>query len=148
MYFLLVVISYMLLSNPEINQLWGGILLAFSLLALISACYALEEYTKALAEFVKKDPLILAMFFLAAWLLLYTVLKHSLPPEGLFSKNIEEVMMLIISAYGALLGAFFIIYVISPFGVILAIFILHLFVCRKVLKLATLARETRYNQHP
>ena len=148
MYFLLVVISYMLLSNPEINQLWGGILLAFSLLALISVCYALEEHTKALAEFVKKDPLILAMLFLAAWLLLYTVIKHSFPPDLKKAFPFMDLMMLIISVYGALLGVFLIIYVILPFGAIFAIFILHLFVCRKVLKLATLARGARHNQHP
>ena len=41
-YFLLVVFSYMLLSNPEINELWGGLLLASSLLAaLIPVYYAL-----------------------------------------------------------------------------------------------------------
>ena len=146
-YFLLIVISYMLLSNPEIDQLWGGILLAFSLVAVSPAGYALEEYTEALAEFVSKDPLILAMFFLAVLPLLYTAFKHSTPPDLKEAFPYMDLMMLIISVYGVFLFVFLIIYVILPFGAIFAMIILHFFVCRKVLKLATLAREKRRNQH-
>jgi hypothetical protein len=44
----------MLLPNPDVDQMWGGLLLAFSLLAVaIPSYYVVEEYQNIFTEFIR-----------------------------------------------------------------------------------------------
>uniref|UniRef100_A0A7C1PC59 Uncharacterized protein n=1 Tax=Thermofilum pendens TaxID=2269 RepID=A0A7C1PC59_THEPE len=141
-YFLLLVISYMLLSNPDIDQVWGGLLLALSLLVVvIPSYYVVEEYQKLFIEFITGNTLAFAILIFFAWLFLYTFLKLLRPAKGLFSSGCaEEVIYITIAAYGALHGAYFLV-ANMPLGVALAVILLHLFICREVLKLAMRVRR-------
>jgi len=141
-YLLFVVISYMLLSNPDIDLLWGGFLLAFSLLAVaIPVYYVIDEFRYIFIEFISRNVLAIAAFFFFAWLFLYAFLKQLRPSEGLFSSSwVEEVVYIAASAYGAFFGVYFLL-ANMLLCVAFATILLHFLVCIKVLKLAMHARK-------
>lgn len=145
-YFFLLVISYMLLSNPDIDQMWGGLLLAFSLLAVaIPSYYVVEEYQNIFTEYVSGNILAMAMLVFFAWLFLYVFFKHIQPAKGLFSSGwSEEVIYIVVSAYGAFFGAYFLVANL-PLTVAFALLLFHLLISREVWRLAARARRMRYS---
>jgi uncharacterized protein YhhL (DUF1145 family) len=128
-YFLLVVISYMLLSSPDVNWLWGVISLILSWVVIaIVGYYITEENLSLIINFISANPGVLVLLFILTWLALYTIMRQF--TEGTFdSKDIDEIMALLASFYGAFLGTFLFFLLVAGFAVIL----LHLIVCIKVL---------------
>jgi hypothetical protein len=128
-YFLLVVISYMLLSSPDVDWLWGVISLILSWVVIaILGYYITEENLALIINFISANPGVLVLLFILTWLDLYAIMRQF--TEGTFdSKDIDEIMALLASFYGAFLGTFLFFLLVAGFAVIL----LHLIVCIKVL---------------
>jgi hypothetical protein len=144
-YFFLLVISYMLLSNPDIDQIWGGLLLAFSLLAVaIPSYYVVEEYQNIFTELIGRNILAMTLLFFFAWLFLYIFLKRLQPAKGLFSSGWSgEVIYLIIAAFGAFFGAYFLVANL-PLTVAFTLLFLHLLISREVVRLAMRTRKMKH----
>jgi len=143
-YFFLLVISYMLLSNPDIDQIWGGLLLAFSLLAVaIPSYYVVEEYQNIFTGYISGNILAMAMLVFFAWLFLYVFFKRFQPAEGLFSSGwSEEVVYIVVAAYGAFFGAYFLVANL-PLTVAFTLLFLHLLISREVVRLAMRTRKMK-----
>jgi uncharacterized protein YhhL (DUF1145 family) len=135
-YFLLVVISYMLLSSPDVNWLWGVISLILSwVVVAVLGYYITEENLYLIINFISANPLVLVLLFILTWLVLYKIMKQF--TEGAFdSKDVDEIMALLASFYGAFFGTFLFFLLVAGFAVVL----LHLFVFIKVLMHATRMR--------
>jgi len=135
-YFFLLVISYMLLSSPDVNWLWGVIssILSWVVVAVLGY-YITEESLYLITNFISANPLVLVLLFILTWLALYTIMRQF--TEGNFdSKDIDEIMALLASFYGAFLGTFLFLILVAGFAVVL----IHLFVSIKVLMHATRMR--------
>jgi uncharacterized protein YhhL (DUF1145 family) len=119
----------MLLSSPDVNWLWGVIssILSWVVVAVLGY-YITEESLYLITNFISANPLVLVLLFILTWLALYTIMRQF--TEGTFdSKDIDEIMALLASFYGAFLGTFLFFLLVAGFAVIL----LHLIVCIKVL---------------
>lgn len=148
-YFLLMVISYMLLSSPYVNELWGRLLSALSLLPVVVPGYLIvDEYQHVLVEFISGNVLAFVLLCFFAWLFLYYSLKRSKAIseiiEEIFgsSKWAKEVTILAISIYGTAFGAYLLLAVTAP-AVWFVVITLHLYLC---IKMWELARRVRF-QH-
>jgi uncharacterized membrane protein len=148
-YFLLMVISYMLLSSPDVNELWGRLLSALSLLPVVVPGYLIvDEYQHVLVEFISGNVLAFVLLCFFAWLFLYYFLKRSKAIseiiEEIFgsSKWAKEVTILVISIYGTAFGAYLLLAVVAP-TVWFVVIILHLYLC---IKMWELARRVRFQR--
>jgi hypothetical protein len=128
-YFLLVVISYMLLSSPDVDWLWGVISLILSWVVIAILGYSLTEENLALIiNFISANPGVLVLLFILTWLALYTIMRQF--TEGVFnSKDVDEIMALLASFYGAFLGTFLFLIFVTGFAIVL----IHLFIYIKLL---------------
>jgi len=135
-YFLLLVISYMLLSSPDVDWLWGVISLILSwVVVAVLGHYITEEYFYVFTKFISGNILAQVLLLFFTWLVLYAIMRRF--TEGAFdSRDLDEIAALLASFYGAFLGTFFFFMILAGFAIILA----NLFVCIKVLLLATRVR--------
>jgi len=143
-YFFLMVISYMLLSSPDVNELWGRLLSALSLSAVVVPGYLIvDEYQHVLAEFIGGNVLAFVLFWFFAWLFLYYSFRRSgITKRILSSSRAEELATLVISAYGAAFGAYFLL-AMTAVAVAFVAATLHLYLCIKMWKLAWRVRFQR-----
>ena len=143
-YFLLIVISYILLSNPGIDPIWGGLLLASSLVAVaVPSYYVVEEYQGMLIKLLSGSIAAMAALIFFAWLFLYILLRRVRPAKGLVpSKGAEEAVYITVAAYGALQGAYLLV-ANTLLGVAFTLVLLHLFICREVWRLALRTRNMK-----
>jgi uncharacterized protein YhhL (DUF1145 family) len=135
-YFFLLVISYMLLSSPDVDWLWGvtSLILSWVVVAVLGY-YITEESLYLITNFISANPLVLVLLFILTWFVLYTIMRQF--TEGTFdSKDVDEIMALLVSFYGAFLGTFLFLILVAGFAVVL----IHLFVSIKVLMHATRMR--------
>jgi len=135
-YFLLMVISYILLSSPDVDWLWGVISLILSwVVVAVLGHYITEEYFYVFTKFISGNILAQVLLLFFTWLVLYAIMRRF--TEGAFdSRDLDEIAALLASFYGAFLGTFFFFMILAGFAIILA----NLFVCIKVLLLATRVR--------
>jgi hypothetical protein len=94
-YFLIVVISYMLLASPDVDWLWGVISLILSwVVVAIPGYYLTEEKLALIINFISANPGVLVLLFLLTLLALYKIMKQF--TEGASdSKDIDEIMALL-----------------------------------------------------
>lgn len=143
LYFLLLVVSYILLSSPKIPEAYGllllgpGCLLTLAIPGYLLLAEAEEALNKALRE-----PLVLALIFLLSFTLLYALLRNVL--RGVFGdKRVDEVIAICVAAYGATSGVMFFL-LLAGAGLALASLALHIFVAKALLNAARKSRS-RYS---
>uniref|UniRef100_A0A7C1P6I7 Uncharacterized protein n=1 Tax=Thermofilum pendens TaxID=2269 RepID=A0A7C1P6I7_THEPE len=131
-----MVISYILLSSPDVDWLWGVISLILSwVVVAVLGHYITEEYFYVFTKFISGNILAQVLLLFFTWLVLYAIMRRF--TEGAFdSRDLDEIAALLASFYGAFLGTFFFFMILAGFAIILA----NLFVCIKVLLLATRVR--------
>jgi len=128
-YFLILVISYILLLNPDIEPFWGGILLAFSLIAIIAPGYAA---IKALLKILSSSPMLLLLLILLFWLIFYPLARSLIK-----TKSKEDEFFIFLLSLGIVLFSS----VMLEAGVAFAMLILHLHISKRIWRLASRARE-------
>jgi hypothetical protein len=85
------------------------------------------------------------MLIFFAWLFLYVFFKRFQPAKGLFSSSwSEEVIYIIIAAYGAFFGAYFLVANL-PLTVAFTLLFLHLLISREVVRLAMHTRKMKHS---
>jgi hypothetical protein len=128
-YFLIVVISYMLLSSPDVDWLWGVISLILSwVVVAILGYYITEENLALITNFISANPLVLVLLFILTWLVLYTIMRQF--TEGTFdSKDVDEIMALLASFYGAFFGTFLFLILVAGFAIVLIHLFVHKYLC-------------------
>ena len=128
-YLLLIVISYILLSNPDVEPLWGGILLCLSLGALIAPGYVI---IKTAREIISTMPILLFFLAILLWPIFYLMIRDFTKPVS----NEDELLVLLFS-----LGAVLFFAIVLGAAVALAVLVTHLYICKRVWILASRARE-------
>jgi hypothetical protein len=128
-YLLLLVISYLLLSHPDVDPSRGATLLALSLVVLIAPGYVI---IKAMWRMLSSMPIVLFLMVLLLWPIFYLLTRNFMKPV---SKE-DEVLAFSFS-FGAVL--FFVL--VMEAAVALAVLVLHLFVSKQIWSLASRARE-------
>jgi hypothetical protein len=131
-YFLLIVISYILLSNPDIDPLRGILLLTFSFVAVaVPSCYVVVVRAEMLTKLLSGSIAAVAALVFFAWLFLYILLKRVRPAKGLVSsRGAEEAVYITVAAYGALQGAYLLVANTLLVAAAFTLVLLHLFICR------------------
>jgi len=128
-YLLLVVISYILLSNPDVEPDWGTILLGLGLVVLITPGYVI---IKTMREIISTMPIILFFLVILLWPIFYLMIRDFIKPVS----NEDELLILLYS-----LGAVLFFPIVLDAGVALTVLVTHLYISKRVWILASRARE-------
>jgi len=128
-YLLLIVTSYILLSNPHVDPSWGATLLALSLVAVVIPSYiTIKNAWKILSSM----PVLLIPVILLLWLIFYSLTRAIMRTAN---KDGEALALL----YS--LGAVLFFTIVLEAGVAFAVLIIHLYVSRSIWRLASRARK-------
>uniref|UniRef100_A0A7C1GJ56 Uncharacterized protein n=1 Tax=Thermofilum adornatum TaxID=1365176 RepID=A0A7C1GJ56_9CREN len=123
-YFLLLVISYLLLSYPDVLPSRGVILLALSLVVLIPPGYVV---IKAMWRVLGSMPVVLFLLILLLWPIFYLLIKDFVKDDSLA----------LLFSFGTVL--FFTL--VTEAGAAFAALVIHLSISKRVWSLASRARE-------
>ena len=128
-YLLLIVISYILLSNPDVEPDWGSILLGLGLGALIAPGYVIIKTTR---KIISTMPILLFFLVILLWPIFYLMIRDFIKPGS----NEDELLILLYS-----LGAVLFFPIVLEAGVALTVLVTHLYISKRVWILASRARE-------
>jgi hypothetical protein len=128
-YLLLLVISYLLLSHPDVDPSFGANFLVLSLVALIVPGYVI---IRAIWIMLYSMPVMLFLMVLLLWPIFYLLTRNFMRPVS----QEDEVL-----AFSFSLGAVLFFVLVMEAAVALAVLVLHLFVSKQIWSLASRARE-------